>query len=667
MEKNCLVSGTLLKGAAYTYKIERVLGQGSFGITYLATTDVTLEGALGTFSSRLRVAVKEFFMRDINGRHDQTVTCGTQGGLYEHYRHKFAREAQNLSKLHHPHIVRVLEAFEANNTVYYAMEFCEEGSLDELIAVQGGLSEAVALTFARQIGSALDYMHGERVLHLDLKPGNVMLRGKDEATLIDFGLSKQYDETGEPESSTTIGGGTPGYAPLEQSNYREGREFPVQMDLYALGATLFKMLTGERPAEAAVLLNEGFPTEKLTAKGVSEQTIAVVEKAMSPMKRDRYGSVAEFLAALDGVANEQPSAPAPEERTVYTDPAVEATVVDEEPQQPTPQPTPAPKPTPQPAPQSAAVKENPITPTPKKKGSKKWLWTVLILLLVAGGFWGGRTAMTHLREQQTIADSIALAEAERAAFVQDSTEKANAATEKAEKERLAAEKAERERLAAEQAAKEKAEKERREREAREAAEKETEERFAPMVNAGKGRDGVYRVGDYYNVNGKEGVVFYVDASGRYGKIVSMTQSSERLQWSSNDSEQKRLIGASSKTNGAANMQAVRQRPNWRADYPAFAWCARLGAGWYLPAIEELELFTTNDSVHDAVNRTLAAKGGTRLYNLGDSDKWYWSSTEYDYKAADGDFCAWYVGMYGGYTYNNGSKYYDIYVRAVSAF
>ena len=478
MEKNCLVSGTLLKGAAYTYKIERVLGQGSFGITYLATTDVKLEGALGTFSSRLRVAVKEFFMRDINGRHDQTVTCGTQGGLYEHYRHKFAREAQNLSKLHHPHIVRVLEAFETNNTVYYAMEFCEEGSLDELIGREG-LAEGQALTFARQIGSALDYMHGERVLHLDLKPGNVMLRGKDEATLIDFGLSKQYDETGEPESSTTIGGGTPGYAPLEQSNYREGREFPVQMDVYALGATLFKMLTGERPAEAAVLLNEGFPTEKLTAQGVSEQTIAVVEKAMSPMKRDRYGSVAEFLAALDGVANEQPSAPAPEERTVYTDPAVEATVLDE-----MPKPTPNAEPTLAPASESTSAPEStpestrqtPPAPTPpKKKSGKKVLWTVLILLLVAGCLWGGRTVMTLLGEQQTIADSIALAEAERAAFVQDSTEKANAAAEKAEKDRLAKEKAEKEKAEQERLAEEKAAEEKA---AKEAAEKAERERLA---------------------------------------------------------------------------------------------------------------------------------------------------------------------------------------------
>ncbi|MBE6176990.1 MAG: DUF1566 domain-containing protein [Rikenellaceae bacterium] len=594
---NELPIGTTLRGASYTYTIERVLGQGTFGITYLATTKVKADGALGALEATLHVAIKEFFMHDLNGRHGAEVTCSSKSGIYEHYRHKFAREAQNLSKLHHANIVRVLESFEANNTAYYAMEFCEGGSLDALIGGDG-LAEGQAVAYAEQIGAALVAMHGERVLHLDLKPGNVMLRKDGSVALIDFGLSKQYDESGEPESSTTVGGGTPGYAPLEQAHYREGKDFPVQMDLYALGATLFKMLTGERPAEAAMLLNEGFPTEKLTAKGVSELTIAVIAKAMSPMKRDRYGSVAEFLAALKGAAAKQPIAPAPGEQTSYDDPAAEATVVDEEPQQPTPQPTPqptlAPQPKPQPKPQPA-----PVPAPPKKRGGKKWLWTVVILLLVAGGFWGGRTAMTHLRKQQAFADSIALAEAER--------------------ERLA----------------------------REAANK------------------TYKVGDYYNVNGKEGVVFYVDASGKHGKIVSMTQSNQ-IEWASDYNERRRSIGASSKTNGAANMRVIQQRPNWRADYPAFVWCTYLGDGWYLPAIEELELFTLNDSVHDAVNRTLTAKGGTRLYSKGDSGKWYWSSTEYDYKVADGTFCAWFVYMYNGYT-NLSIKNFSYYVRAVSAF
>ncbi|MBR1994889.1 MAG: serine/threonine protein kinase, partial [Alistipes sp.] len=323
--------GTTLRGASYTYTIERVLGQGTFGITYLATTKVKADGALGALEATLHVAIKEFFMHDLNGRHGAEVTCSSKSGIYEHYRHKFAREAQNLSKLHHANIVRVLESFEANNTAYYAMEFCEGGSLDALIGGDG-LAEGQAVAYAEQIGAALVAMHGERVLHLDLKPGNVMLRKDGSVALIDFGLSKQYDESGEPESSTTVGGGTPGYAPLEQAHYREGKDFPVQMDVYALGATLFKMLTGERPAEAAMLLNEGFPTEKLTAKGVSELTIAVIAKAMSPMKRDRYGSVAEFLDALKGTADKQPIAPAPGEQTSYDDPAAEATVVDEEPE-----------------------------------------------------------------------------------------------------------------------------------------------------------------------------------------------------------------------------------------------------------------------------------------------------------------------------------------------
>ena len=109
---------------------------------------------------------------------------------------------------------------------------------------------------------------------------------------------------------------------------------------------------------------------------------------------------------------------------------------------------------------------------------------------------------------------------------------------------------------------------------------------------------------------------------------------------------------------------VRQRPNWRADYPAFAWCANLGSGWYLPAIEELKLFTLNDSVHDAVNRTLTAKGGTRLYNKGDSE-WYWSSTEHDYQFSDGTSLAWCVTMLDGGPISN--KYDGTYVRAVSAF
>ncbi|MBE6193200.1 MAG: DUF1566 domain-containing protein [Rikenellaceae bacterium] len=175
----------------------------------------------------------------------------------------------------------------------------------------------------------------------------------------------------------------------------------------------------------------------------------------------------------------------------------------------------------------------------------------------------------------------------------------------------------------------------------------------------------YKVGDYYNENGKKGVVFEIADGGRHGKIVSMKQSAELLQWASDSAEQKRYIGADSKADGAANMAKVKAISGWKTKYPAFKWCAHLGKGWYLPSIEELKVFTLNTVVHDAVNRTLIARGGTKLYNRGELE-WYWSSTEEDYNEnSSGVFCAWCVDMRGDTYY--AIKYQYSCVRAVSAF
>lgn len=296
---NALKQNTILHGKSHTYTIKKVLGQGSFGITYLATTRVKVAGTLGELETTMQVAIKEFFMRDINGRKENTVTTGSKGGIYTNYKQKFAREAENLSKLHHPNIVKVLEYFEANNTVYYAMEYLDGGSLDTYITQNKSLPEAESIKYAKQIGSALIYMHSHKMLHLDLKPGNVMLRTDKEAVLIDFGLSKQYDEEGKPETSTTIGSGTPGYAPLEQINYHGGKGFPATMDVYALGATIFKMLTGIRPPEASEILNEGFPAYELQKHQVSDSLIACTAKAMAALKKDRPQSVEAFLESLE--------------------------------------------------------------------------------------------------------------------------------------------------------------------------------------------------------------------------------------------------------------------------------------------------------------------------------------------------------------------------------
>ena len=298
MYYNTLSPGSVLNGNQYNYKIEKVLGQGTFGITYLAK--VSLQGQLGQLDINVHVTIKEFFMKEINGREGTSVTASStgKGGLFYDYKQKFAREAKNLSKLKHPNIVNVMDYFEANNTCYYVMEYLSGGDLDTLIEKRGGLSEEETIRFTRQIGAALSFMHQNKMLHLDLKPKNVMLNTDNDAILIDFGLSKQYDSTGEPESSTTVGRGTPGYAPLEQANYQDGHGFPVTMDVYALGATMYKMLTGVRAPEASVILNDSFPKEVFQEVLCSQRTLNSIIKAMSPMKKDRFGSIDLFLKFL---------------------------------------------------------------------------------------------------------------------------------------------------------------------------------------------------------------------------------------------------------------------------------------------------------------------------------------------------------------------------------
>lgn len=296
-----LAIGTILHGEAYDYKIMNVLGQGTFGITYKAK--VEMKGALGRLDSNMYVAVKEFFMKEVNGRENSSVTSGStsNGGLFYYYRDKFEREARNLSTLSHPNIVKVLEAFHANGTTYYSMEYIDGISLDKKIAQspQGRMPLTEAIETLKQIGAAIAFMHSRNMLHLDVKPGNVMMRKDGTAVLIDFGLSKQYTSDGEPESSTKVGAGTPGYAPIEQASYHEGKGFPTMMDVYALGGTLFKMLTGQRPPEASEILNEGFPTDSLRQLFIPDNIVNSISRAMAPLKKDRWQTVDEFVKHLD--------------------------------------------------------------------------------------------------------------------------------------------------------------------------------------------------------------------------------------------------------------------------------------------------------------------------------------------------------------------------------
>ena len=287
---NVLSDKTTLRGGKY--RILRPLGHGSFGVTYLATAKFVVKGTLGEMETEVKVAVKEFFMGDINTRAaDGSSVEGSGGSVFANYRKKFRREAENLSKLNHPNIVKVLDVFDENNTTYYVMQYIEGMNLNEYIQKKGRLNETEALGMVKDMGKALSYMHRNRMLHLDIKPKNVMIEKDGKAILIDFGLAKQYTATGEPESSTSIGMGTPGYAPIEQANYHQDGTFPVTLDIYAFGATIYKMLTGQTPPHASDLLENGFPEMMFRNLGVSEHMIGCVKKAMGPTKKSRYQTV----------------------------------------------------------------------------------------------------------------------------------------------------------------------------------------------------------------------------------------------------------------------------------------------------------------------------------------------------------------------------------------
>lgn len=317
-----LKHGSTLKSGKY--KIVKTLGQGSFGITYLATARISMNGQLGKMDVNVNVTIKEFFMSDLNSRAtDGSSVERTSSTLVKNYLSKFQKEAENLSKLQHPNIVKVLEVFDENNTTYYVMEFIDGETIDEYIKRNGKLSVEESLKIIKEVCAALSYMHDHKMLHLDLKPKNIMRDSEGHIYLIDFGLAKQYNENGEPESSTTLGLGTPGYAPIEQAHYKQDGTFPVTLDIYAVGASLYKMLTGKTPPESSYVLNDGLPLDALKQVGVDDNVIVIVEKTMAPIKKDRYQTVAALLEDISTLS------PSEDKRTELED-IEDGTIIDQD-------------------------------------------------------------------------------------------------------------------------------------------------------------------------------------------------------------------------------------------------------------------------------------------------------------------------------------------------
>ena len=274
-----------------TYRIERILGQGGFGITYLAT-DLSLDRF---------VAIKEFFPKDYCDREESTshITVGTSSNveLVSRLKAKFLKEARNIAKFDHPGIIKIHTAFEENNTAYYVMDYIEGNNLNEIVKSSGPLSESKAVNYITQVGDALDYIHKHNVNHLDIKPANIMIRKSDDRPiLIDFGLSKQYDNEGN-QTSTTPTGISHGYAPMEQYKVGGVSEFSPQTDVYSLAATLYYLMSGKIPPHATDLIEEsisfpaGFPMNLRNA----------ISKAMASARKNRHESILKFVSEIKTV------------------------------------------------------------------------------------------------------------------------------------------------------------------------------------------------------------------------------------------------------------------------------------------------------------------------------------------------------------------------------
>lgn len=277
--------GTVLQGK---YRIEKQLSSGGFGNTYKAVV-------VATGST---VAVKEFFLKGVTERDTTTqmvsVSNITNYDTFVQQREKFRKESQRMSKLHNPHIVAVHDSFEENGTAYYVMDYIDGESLSEKLRRTGKpLTEEEVRNILAQILDALHYVHKNKLWHLDVKPGNIMVDSTGRARLIDFGASKQIDQITGGATAKTAVTFTSGYAPREQIE-QSYKKFGPWTDIYALGATLYCLLNNKRPPVPSEI-DEDQTTDKHNVltfpNGISQELRNLIVWMMTPSRTNRPQNV----------------------------------------------------------------------------------------------------------------------------------------------------------------------------------------------------------------------------------------------------------------------------------------------------------------------------------------------------------------------------------------
>ena len=286
-----LQPNTTLQGGKY--RIERVLGQGGFGITYVGYNTVFDD----------YVAIKEFFMQGVNYRDADTgsVTIGieTNTQQFNEQRNKFKKEARRLWKLKNEHIVKVHDLFDENGTTYYVMDYVDGESLaDRLKRTGQSIPEKEVWALLPQILDALATVHKEKLYHLDIKPSNIMVDKTGHVYLIDFGASKQMGLT---TNAPTAIAQTPGYAPLEQIEQNFDKMGPWT-DFYALGATLYAILTNKKPPRPSDINDDNSADKHLALPGLNSASAnmqGLVLRLLNLNWQQRPQSVGEISSMLE--------------------------------------------------------------------------------------------------------------------------------------------------------------------------------------------------------------------------------------------------------------------------------------------------------------------------------------------------------------------------------
>ena len=283
--RSMLRVGTLLRDA---YRIVRYLSSGGFGNTYVA---------INQFDETK--AIKEFYMRSINSRganNSVLITAPDSDKMFREQLEKFQKEAKRLRKLHNEHIVAVDDMFAENGTYYYVMDYIDGESIGDRLKRTGApIPENEALRYFVHILDALREVHGKNFFHLDIKPANILVdKNGNVAKLIDFGASKQIQSNGT--ATRTAMCYTPGYAPSEQVD-QQLDNFGAWTDLYALGATLYSMLTAAKPPMSGDIIERkerAFVYKPSTSQPVRQ----LVETLMQPSRRQRPQNVDQVYALM---------------------------------------------------------------------------------------------------------------------------------------------------------------------------------------------------------------------------------------------------------------------------------------------------------------------------------------------------------------------------------